>query len=230
MRLTHSVLLLLLALPMAGQPQAFVADYMEDRSNRVFGCYCEWSSENIISGREAILAWLIRSGCYRGVELAGVSLAAVIEGEDTLSRGHPPRKSVLILDESATATQRRAAEAWVRERHGDMLGTVVRVYTMPVSFVRTAEKASLTVGQFLQLEMRRARPETDALQGSVHWYDPFIPMSEATLGTTLRSKYAGGEFSHRWDWSDPGITGYYGTVRLELNDLACARHVAPPGP
>jgi hypothetical protein len=206
----------------AVQAQPFLADYVEDRSNRVYGCYCEWSSENVISGREAILAWHVRSGCYRGVDLAGVSVAAVIEGEDNLSRGHPPRKSVLILSEAASAEQRSAAEAWVRDRYGALLGSVLQVYTFPLSFLRQGDQVSLKVGDHLQLEMRTARPETDTMQGATHWYDPFIPLQDATLATSLRSKYSGGEFNRRWDWSDPGITGYFGTIRLEGEELACA--------
>jgi hypothetical protein len=206
----------------AAPSPTLLADYVEDRSNRVFGCYCEWSSENVISGREAILVWHIRSGCYRGVNLTGVSLAAVIEGEDNLSRGHPPRKSVLILSEAAGPEQRAAAEAWVRERYGALLGTVLQVYTLPLTFLRRGELVSLKVGDQLQLEMRRARPETDTMQGATHWYDPFIALEEPTLATSLRSKYSGGEFSRRWDWSDPGITGYFGTIRMEGDEMACA--------
>lgn len=200
----------------------FVADYVEDRSNRVFGCYCEWSSENVVSGREATVVWHIRSGCYRGVDLAGVTVAAVIEGEDNLSRGNPPRKSVLIVSEAASAEQRSAAEAWVRDRYGALLGTVLRVYALPLRFLRQGDLASLKVGDQLELEMRRARPEVDAMQGATHWYDPFIALEEPILATGLRSKYSGGEFDRRWDWRDPGITGYFGTVRLEGEEMACA--------
>lgn len=220
---------LLAAATLCGQSPSIVADYIEDRSNRVFGCYCEWSSENVLSGREAILAWRIRSGCYGGVDLAGVTVAAVIEGEDTLSRGHPPRKSVLIVDESAPAAQRQAALNLIRRHYADMLGSVVAVYELPVEFTRSPDGASLRAGQYLNLEMRRARPERDAMQGATHWYDPFIAVREATLGTTLRTKYAGGEFSHRWDWSDPGITGYFGMVALPQEEAACAGRSGPQG-
>jgi len=212
----------------AAPAETLLADYVEDRSNRVFGCYCEWSSENVVSGREAILAWHVRSGCYRGVDLAGVSVAAVIEGEDNLSRGHPPRKSVLIVSEAASPEQRRAAEAWVRDHYGALLGNVLQVYSLPLSFLRDGDLASLKVGDHLQLEMRRARPEVDAMQGATHWYDPFISLEAATLATSLRSKYSGGEFNRRWDWSDPGITGYFGTIRLEGREMTCVRH-APLG-
>jgi len=52
--------------------------YVEDRSNHVHGCYCEWSGESQTGGREAILAWHFLGGQYGGVELAGAKAAAVI--------------------------------------------------------------------------------------------------------------------------------------------------------
>ncbi len=213
---------LAVVLSSAANSSTFVADYVEDRSNRVFGCYCEWSSENVISGREAALVWHVRSGCYRGVDLAGVTVAAVIEGEDNLSRGNPPRKSVLNVGEAASAEQRSAAEAWVRDRYGALLGTVLRVCALPLRFLRQGDLASLKVGDRLELEMRRARPRVDVMQAATHWYDPFIALEETILATGLRSKYSGGEIDRRWDWRDPGITGYFGTVRLQGEEMACA--------
>src|SRR5512143_506140 len=92
------------------QSGAVTGDYVEDRANKVYGCYCEWSGEGEHGGREAVLGWNIRSGAFRGINLAGLKMVAVIRGERTLSRGPSPRRSILLLDAAGTPAQRKAAE------------------------------------------------------------------------------------------------------------------------
>jgi hypothetical protein len=51
---------LLLATAVAVQePPLLRGDYLEDRANRVFGCYYEWSGEGEYGGREAMMAWRV---------------------------------------------------------------------------------------------------------------------------------------------------------------------------
>jgi len=69
--------------------------YLEDRSSRVYGCPCEWSSESISNGREAVLGWKFESGRYEGEDLAGLGLAAVLAGKATLSEATTLRRSTV---------------------------------------------------------------------------------------------------------------------------------------
>jgi len=69
--------MLLAGVELTGPNNVVSGQYLEDRSNRVYGCPCEWSSEYASSGREAVLAWRIESGEYDGENLAGLRLAAV---------------------------------------------------------------------------------------------------------------------------------------------------------
>jgi len=212
-----AVAVALLAWPVCGQQRREVSgDYIEGRSNHVYGCYCEWSGEGVTGGREAILAWSVREGGYEGVSLAGVKMAAVIVGEGTLSMGEAARTSILFFDSAASAVQRQAAERLLRQRYGRLLGEVRNVYAVPIRFRREAESASLSVGEMLSLTMRRAELPDDVLQGATLWYDPFIPLEESTLGTTLQNRYWGGDFDQRWAHSSPTTSGYFGRFRLAL--------------
>ena len=189
-------------------------DYIEDRANKVYGCYCEWSGEGEHAGREAVLAWHIKSGEFRGVPLAGVKFAVVILGDRTLSMGAARRRTILYIDSEAPPAQRKAVEALVRERYAALIGEVAGVHAAPIEFRREPGAAFLRIGDEVNLEMRKARPVEDSLQGAILWYDPFIPLAEATLGATLNVRYAGADFGHRWDRSDAGITGYYGAFEF----------------
>jgi hypothetical protein len=140
-------------------------------------------------GREAILAWAISEGSFEGTPLAGTRMAAVVVGEKTLSMGEAPRTSILFFDQAATAPQRQAAERLLRQHHGRLLGPIRNVHTVPIEFRREADRATLRVGEMLTLTMRRAVLPDDVLQGATLWYDPFIPLVESTLATTLTNRY-----------------------------------------
>jgi hypothetical protein len=197
------------------QSGAITGDYIEDRANKVYGCYCEWSGEGEYSGREAVLGWRLRSGSYRATDLSGVKIAAAIRGDRTLSRPGAQRRSILVIDSGAAPAQRSAAEALMREEYGDLLGEVIAVHAASIEFRREAAGAVLRVGTLLSVEMRKARPVEDSLQGALLWYEPFIPLREATLGTTLHVDYDGRDIGLMWRRDDPGITGYYGTFQLQ---------------
>jgi len=207
----------LLAATLAAQTSTVVqGDYIEDRSNHVYGCYCEWSGESQTGGKEAVLAWHIRQGEYRNTPLAGVKMAVVMVGEQTLSMGAASRKSILAVDSAAGEEQRQAAEALLREKYAALLGEVIAVQVMPIEFRRDSQSAALRIGNILTVEMRKARPDEDGMQGAVLWFDPFIPLTESNVGTTLRAAYTGDEFSHKWKREHPEMTGYFGTFTLAL--------------
>ena len=208
--------LLLGTLLSAQQASQIAGEYIEGRSNRVYGCYCEWSGEGVTSGQEAIVAWNIRAGEFRGVPLAGVKVAAVLVAESTLSKGSPPRKSILFLDSAASKAQQQAVESLLRQHYAELLGEVVNLHVVPMKFEMEAGKAALQVGQLLNLTMRKAVLPDDALQGSTLWYDPFIPLTESTIATTLNNRYWGGDFKNRWEHSEAGTNGYYGRFELAL--------------
>jgi len=217
MRGSKCAVFLLLVPAVTGQPQReVVGDYIEGRSNHVYGCYCEWSGEGVTGGREAILGWAVSEGSLEGVSLAGVKMAAVIVGEKTLSMGEAPRTSILFFDSAASPAQRQAAERLLRRHYGRLLGQVRNTHSVPIQFRREADSATLSVGEMLTLTMRRAVLPDDVLQGATLWYDPFIPVVEATLGTTLDNRYWGGDFDQRWQHTEPTTSGYFGRFRLTV--------------
>jgi hypothetical protein len=190
-------------------------DYVEDRSNHVHGFYCEWSGEAVAGGREALVAWRIRSGAFGGADLAGVAIAAVLRGERTLSAGAPPRRSALLISASATPQQRLAAESLIREWYGALIGQVLAVRAVPLEFELTGEAARVRAPGLLAIVMRKARAPEDVRPGAIKWYDPFIALSSFELGVTTEAQYSGGELGLTWNRTTPATTGYFGSFRLQ---------------
>ncbi|HZT34126.1 MAG TPA: DUF1326 domain-containing protein [Bryobacteraceae bacterium] len=194
----------------AGQDSPVTGQYLEDRSSRVYGCPCEFSSEYASLGREAVVAWNIESGQYQKVSLAGLRLAAVLAGKFTLSDAATLRRSVLFADSGAPALQREVGLAWLRSRYGDLLGQVLSVRAAPIEFALDADSASLRVGDLLTLRMRRANPAEETESWAFLLFDPLTKLTSATLGTTLHTESAGTDLGIRWIREEAAITGYYG--------------------
>lgn len=187
--------------------------YLEDRSNHVHGCYCEWSGESQTGGREAILAWHFLGGEYGGVSLAGAKAVAVLRGEATLSMGHATRSSVLFID-AGSAEQRRAVESLLRDRYGYFFGRILRVAQTSIDMEVGSGGGRVRIPGTLALEVRKAVLPDDALPGATRWYDPFIPLAEAELGTRVLSRYSAPDFGYIWNEHEPATSGYYGRFVL----------------
>lgn len=212
----HYLGFVMMLLASVGSEGPVTGQYLEDRSNRVYGCPCEWSSEYASYGREAVLAWKIASGEYEGESLAGLRLAAVLAGDFTLSVSTSPRRSILFVDADAPAEQRRAGVDWLRLHFSEILGHVLGVHEASIECSFDADSATLRVGDVLDLHMRRA----DLLEDTQTWasllYDPFINLSSQTLATTLNTQYNGEpDLLMRWTRLEAAITGYYGTFSLK---------------
>jgi hypothetical protein len=203
--------ILLLALLMQGG--AIQGLYVEDRSNHVHGCYCEWSGESQTGGREAILAWHFLEGSYGGVSLAGAKAAVALRGEATLSIGFAHRESVILID-AEQPEQRRAVEAFLRDKYGLFLGRVLRVSHATIQMEVHAEGARVEVPGILALEVRKAVLPEDALPGATRWFGPFVPLVDAELGTRLLSRFSAPDFRFVWNEREPATSGYYGRFVL----------------
>jgi hypothetical protein len=184
--------------------------YLEERSNRVHGCYCEWSGESQTGGREAIMAWRVTSGRFLDVDLSGVAMALVVRGDASLSFGSAGVRSVLAIDSAAPAQQARAAARFVRERYGAFAGPSLTVLSLPVAIQVDDAAASVRVPGRLALQLRKAILPEDALPGAVRWFGPFFPLVDPVLATTILSRYSGDEFNYRWSRAEPGTNGYFG--------------------
>lgn len=214
--------LLSLLLSLSGQDDTIRGDYIEDRSNHVHGCYCEWSGQSQTGGREATLAWRVDSGRYAGVDLAGVKFALVVVGDSNLSFGWsaqiaiPARRSVLLIDGTTSGIQARAVEDLVRTRLRVMAGHVLSVKRVDLRFEISQQGATVEAPGLFEMRLRKARLPDDNLPGAIRWYDSFLPMTELQLGTTLVNRWAGRDFQMTWRRDEPTTSGYYGRFVLYI--------------
>lgn len=214
-------LLLLAAAPGLAAP-AISGDYLEARTSDVYTGPCFANAEVNLAGKEAVLAWNVRQGAWKGVPVAGLSVVAVVRAAATL--GDPfasplPARSVILVDQKADPAQRAALVGFAREMAGNLLSDVVAVESAPIELsvpapaMETAEHAhhaaaglagaaNLKAGDVVELRTRGLRHDDHLCGNEEVYYDPLTPTVAAVPAVTLVHAFRGPELGVTW--SSPG--------------------------
>jgi hypothetical protein len=180
-------------------------DYVEVRSADVYTGPCFANSQVDLEGKQAILAWHVRNGSWQGVNLSGLSVLAVVDANATL--GDPyhnpyPAKSVLIVDDHASAAQRRALEGLARAQAGKLVGHVVGVESAPIR-VEVGEgenhgSVSLEAGQLVSIRTRSLCAGDHICGNEEIYYPPLVTTSHAMPAFTLEDAFHGAGLDMKW--------------------------------
>jgi hypothetical protein len=135
MMLIAASTLFLLALVGTSNAQSISGDYIETRSADVWTGPCVANGELNLTGDQAILAWRVNKGEWKGVSLDGLSVVGVVKASATLGDefNNPyPARAVMIVDEKACADQQKALVEFAQAMAGELLKNVVRVEIAPI--------------------------------------------------------------------------------------------------
>jgi hypothetical protein len=195
-------------------------DYMEARTADVFTGPCISNSEVFISGGEAVLAWKVRQGAWKGTDLSGLCVAAAVRGTTTFSEDQPDKaQTIVIVDQKATPSQRVALVAMAQELGGARLRNIVSVKSATMSLKLEDHQASMSELEHRSHAMPKAprasfwaaglaqiltRPldENDHFCGNeVVAYAPLSQGVKVDPAYTLGHEFKGEGLNSRW--SDP---------------------------
>jgi hypothetical protein len=212
--------LLLSAPPASTDASRIKGDYVEARTADVYTGPCFSNAEVFITGHQAVMAWKVTEGSWRGVDLGGLSVAAAVRGSTTFSEDDAKSaKSVLIVDKKATPAQRDALVAMAKELGGDRLRNVVAVRSS-VLIVTVEDHSAMDESAAVEHKshgMPRAPLAlfsapglaeilTRPLGAGDHFcgnevvaYSPLSSGVKVLPAYTLRHNYAGGELDTRWN-------------------------------
>jgi hypothetical protein len=214
--------LLLAASPIPAEANRVTGDYVEARTADVYTGPCFSNAEIFITGHQAVMAWKVREGSWRGVDLKGLSVAAAVLGTTTFSEDDAKAaRSVLIVDQKATPDQREALIGLAKELGGDRFKNVVAVRTSVMSLTVEDHSASAESGEPKAHAKDHGMPHaplasfwapglaeilTRPLGDGDHFcgnetvaYSPLSRGVSALPAYTLRHNYAGGELDSRWN-------------------------------
>jgi len=193
-------------------------DYVEARTADVFTGPCISNAEVFISGGEAVMAWRIKQGAWKGIDLSGLCVAADVRGTTTFSADQPDKAAaVLIVDQRASGPQREALVQMAQELGGARLRNVVAVETARMSLKledHDVSAADLAHGAHAMPHAPRAsfwaaglanivtRPldENDHFCGNeVIAYSPLSQGVKALPAYTLGHEFKGAGLNARWN-------------------------------
>lgn len=127
--------LFLFSLSATGNAQSISGDYIETRSADVWTGSCVANGEMNLTGDQAILAWRVTKGQWKGVTLDGLSVVGVVKASATLGDEYNnpyPAKAVMIVDEKACDEQQKALVEFAQAMSGELLKNVVRIEIAPI--------------------------------------------------------------------------------------------------
>jgi len=193
-------------------------EYVEARTADVYTGPCFSNSEIFITGDQAVMAWKVTEGSWKGVDLSGLSIAAAVQATTTLSEDQPSgARAILIVDQKASPEQREALVAMAKTLAGERLSNVVAVRTSMISLTveshdsQSAENAADAIHHSpkaprasfwapgLASILTRPLDESDHTCGNeVVAYPPLSSGVEALPAYTLGHEFKGKGLNARW--------------------------------
>ncbi len=178
--------------------------YMETRTADVYTGQCFANGEVNLAGNEAIMAWQIARGTWQGVSLDGLSAAAVVRAKATLGDPYAdpyPARSVIVVDDRATAAQQKALVAFVQHQGGPLFANVERVERQPVvlEVSNVKGRARMQAGTVASIETRGVSSRDHVCGNEVTFYQPLTPVDHAVPAVALTDSYQGSQLGETWE-------------------------------
>jgi hypothetical protein len=190
------------ASPAAAGRAAVTGEYVEARTAEVFAGGCVMSSEAETVGRQAVMAWRIASGSHQGVSLDGLSVVAAIAGDGNLGirelGGTAPShtRAALIVDDRATAAQRRSLVSLVASMTRGLVDEVVEIKTAPIRFTSTAQAVVVQAADARLAVQRHVHHDVNC--GAMQWFRPLAAGTDASIGFADVHTFSGQALGTRW--------------------------------
>jgi hypothetical protein len=199
------LVLIVLTLGSTTKAQGISGDYIETRSADVWTGPCVANGEMNLVGDQAILAWRVTRGEWKGVSLDGLSVVAVVKAHATLGDQYNnpyPAKAVMIVDEKACGDQQKALVEFAQSMAGELLKNIVRVEVSPIKVEVNGER-----GHYSTTEVRagNAGIQTRAINPKDHlcgnediFYQPLAEMTHSMPAVAELDQFVGAGLDVSW--------------------------------
>jgi hypothetical protein len=194
-------------------------DYVEARTADVFTGPCFSNAEIFITGKEAMMAWKVTSGSWKGVDLQGLCVAAAVNASTTFSEDQPEKAAaVLIVDSKANSQERVALIDMAKTLGGARLGNVSVVTSARMSLkleehassatpleqhsthgMPQTPRASFWAAGIAQIVTRPLDERDHTCGNEVVAYPPLSKSVDVQPAYTLGHSFKGNGLNTRWD-------------------------------
>jgi hypothetical protein len=194
------LMLAALALPVWGQaasaPRGQVAEL---HSCEVYAGGCVVSAESTMGGRYVLRAWHFESGRFRGVDLAGLSLALLETGSENLAdHANRAESAVAYVPETASPAQHDALVAWAKQNTAALIPDG-DVRAVPLQMQVAGQDVEVSVGHDISFS-GGAAPDCGLTScGESLWYEPRSTTSSFTVDLLNRARVIEPALTLRWE-------------------------------
>ena len=185
-------------------------DYVEVRTASVFAGACHYNGELTTAGRDAMMAWNVKSGAWQGVDLTGVRAVAIVSAGENLAQTNAARQAEIIIGENATDAQSRAMLDGLKTRYAASLGQIISVRRGPLSFEHQSKSYSVAADKFASITIEAMPDDLCCKMPQLVWYSPLVPLENRKVGYTTKALYAGGDVGEPWQRSGEN-SAFYGS-------------------
>lgn len=192
---------------------ALTGDYVEARTASVFAGACHYNGEVVTTGRDAVMAWNIKQGSWKGTELTGLRAVAVVGATDNLAQEKAARRSEIVVAGATTEAQAAALVEALQTKYGASLGKVVSVRRGDVAFRSQDKVYAVDAPGFASLSVRAMPNDECCKMPSLVWYAPLVELTHRKVGYTARASYVGGTVGEAWHRADEN-SAFYGSFSL----------------
>jgi len=187
-------------------------EYVEVRTASVFAGACHYNGELTTAGRDALMAWNVKSGEWRGVNVAGVRIVAIVSADANLSEG-TARRSEIIIGENASDAQSRAMLEVLKSRYAASLGKIISVRRGPLTFEHKDKTYAVTAGDFASINIEAMPDDLCCKMPQLVWYSPLVPLENRKVGYTTKALFAGSDVCDPWQRTGEN-SAFYGSFAL----------------
>ena len=184
-------------------------DYVEARTASVFAGPCHYNGELTTTGRDAVMAWSIQEGTWKGTSLSGLTVVATVSSDANLKED-VARHSVLYVDSKATVAQSEALTEAFKANYGKSLGDVVTVKRIPITFTHKGEAFRVQAKGAIQLTVEAMPHHECCKMPSLVCYNPLIELTDRKVGYTRSSSVKENALGATWTKNGQN-TAFYGT-------------------
>lgn len=184
-------------------------DYVETRTASVFAGACHYNGELTTTGRDALMAWNVSSGNWKGVDLIGVRVVAIVSAESNLA-DNSDRRSEIIIDREASHAQAAAMLDALKTRYATLLGRIISVSSAPVKFEHEGKAYYVSTTNRVSMSVDAMANDLCCKMPNLVWYAPLATLENRKVGYTRKALYAGGAVGEPWQRSDEN-SAFYGS-------------------
>ncbi|MCM3905969.1 MAG: DUF1326 domain-containing protein [Pyrinomonadaceae bacterium] len=185
-------------------------DYVEVRTASVFAGACHYNGELTTAGRDALMAWNVKSGKWQGVDLTGVRAIAIVSATENLADKNAARQAEIIIGENASDAQSRAMVDGLKTRYAASLGKIISVRRGPLSFDHQSKVYAVTADSFASITIEAMPDDLCCKMPQLVWYNPLVALENRKVGYTTKALYAGGGVGEPWQRSGEN-SAFYGS-------------------